>query len=168
MWPVEETVSLHSAALSVLMDAVRVDAMEFLRASPVALKTVHIVAIGLRGLLRKSLNQVLSEVEDAALGNVTIDELSKGESAVTAMLGKVPGSKPGPGRLEEERNLKFDMTWEKFKEEKEKRRAQERSTELGHLRSELDGDQDLDDDEDEDEDLDWISKVGGEHASGAY
>ncbi len=134
-WDEEEHVSLHKVAMGVLVEFFKFkNYLDVLGSSGLALRTVHVYAIALRGLIGKSLNLPLSEVELSALGDVTFRALEKSDELATVMLGgRSDRSKEGADRatLERERNAKFEMPWNAYETAKKKRDAEMRGVREG-------------------------------------
>ncbi len=62
------------------------DAAAFLAMSSQSIRTVHVIAIALRGLLRKRLGLSLTSMESAALGNAVRRDLKAKEDLVTTRM----------------------------------------------------------------------------------
>ncbi len=91
MWPDSDKISLHFIAVNMLMELVSAKSIGgVLAASRLSLRTVHILAIGLRALLLRSLESVevksfdfsvtdvvLTQLERSVFGNVVYDHISK-------------------------------------------------------------------------------------------
>ncbi len=74
-WHQKETVSLHEVAKKLLLEAVRMkEADELFQSSSYSLKAVHIIALAIRGLVKKQLKRRLSDIEATALGACTCEK----------------------------------------------------------------------------------------------
>ncbi len=82
-----EKVSLHDIALGLIVERFKArDKMSALCFSPLSIRTVHVLAIGIRGLLRRSLGLAISSLEEVALGNAGHAHFGALEDKVSTML----------------------------------------------------------------------------------
>ncbi len=87
-WPVEEEVSLHRMAAQCFMELFKMaDAKMALCSSKMSLRAIHVVAIALRGLLRRAVGLEISAAEKCALGTVTHAE-ARQEDEISIMMEK--------------------------------------------------------------------------------
>ncbi len=160
LWPVQESVSLHAIAAGCLIEAFKCKDVDMLLSSaPFSLKAIHILAIGLRGLLRQSLGLPLSTIERTALGEVTHKSVRKGENKVTAMMSA--GATTKRKRKNDLRYKKLFMAWEAYIVEKERREEADRVRgERSVVNDRSDDGEVEDDDDDEDDDDEWMNSTG--------
>lgn len=86
-WPARETLSLHQVAGGMLLEIVRVRSLpSVMRASPYAIMAMHVLAVGLRGLLREALGLPLTHTESVAKGTVYALHRKKNDNFQTALL----------------------------------------------------------------------------------
>ncbi len=92
LYSVSDDVILHSVAASCLLSAPRaVDFYELLQTSELSLRANQIMAIGLRGQLKRHLITIASsyllDAEKCALGDVSARLVGRDDTEVTAMFG---------------------------------------------------------------------------------
>lgn len=88
-WPVNERLQLHSLARGMLMDFVRgASPSQILSSSKHSLRSVHILAMGLRALVRQAMGANLTAAEVAALGSVRSRHGDSGDDLVSVSVGK--------------------------------------------------------------------------------
>eukprot|EP00171_Calliarthron_tuberculosum_P023013 IDg23013t1 len=119
-----ERVPLHAVACQFVVAAYKVESyLSVLRSSNIALRAVHVVAIGLRGLLRRSCGLEISNVENLALGEVTSERQGKGGTEITTMFGggagprkRKDGAFEGLPDLAKMRKEKLEASWDEYLE----------------------------------------------------
>ncbi len=103
-----EPLSMHVMAMNMLVEMYQVeDAAAFLAISSQSIRTVHIMAIALRALLRKSLGLSLTALESAALGNAVHRDVKIEEDLVTT---RMEAPKSGKQKVTVAKNVAEKMT----------------------------------------------------------
>ncbi len=107
-----------------------------LRTSALSLRTVHVLAVGLRGLFRQSLNLDVSQMEKCALGGLTCNEVDRdyGERMSVISMG-TRQCKGNSSFIQSARDEKLTISVAALRQEQERRRVA-RITEAGISRSE--------------------------------
>eukprot|EP00171_Calliarthron_tuberculosum_P014766 IDg14766t1 len=74
-----ETVSLHTVTCKFFVAAYKVDSyLAILRSSNLSLRAVHVVAIGMRGMLRKCCDKSMTDIEELTLGMLRRSDKARG------------------------------------------------------------------------------------------
>lgn len=145
MWPDVDKVSLHVVAVHMLMELVSVKSIDMvLAASKLSLRTVQILAIGLRALMLRSLEMVekqssefavtdvgLTALERNIVGDVVYENISKGADLVTVKMDETKSGGKQSVRLAVNRDKKLAMTLEDYKQalaDAERERARSAAT----------------------------------------
>ncbi len=107
-----EKCNLHETALNLLMEIFQTKSKGVvLGSSELMLRTIHIIALGLRGVLRQSMNEALSTVERVAKG------AHVGLQASDIMMLMLPRCWRGAEtkQFREKYSAKFHMTWDEYR-----------------------------------------------------
>ncbi len=130
-WQETQDVSLHEIALKILtsMSLAAKDTKLVMRSSKLTVKAVHILAIGLRGVVRQCLAQEPTAIEKSAMGSMTAHGLDEDLDivVVSATLGKRTSKEvQKTTAVDSIRNEKFTIKlkeyWKKLKAQQDAQR----------------------------------------------
>lgn len=114
-YPCKKTINLHSIAAEVLLEFSRADSVEaLLRVNRNSLRTVHVFALALSGVLRHALNESESALEKVARG-AAIADASTSQDEVSLLFTSSAAEKSSKGKWSSAEEAKhFSMTYDQY------------------------------------------------------